>query len=174
MGTGQMMITIAAMMLLSTILLRINATFLSTSTALYETKYDVLAVSLGTSIIENATSKAFDEATVVNPVSSVTDLSLILRAETGEVYPNFDDIDDFNNYTMTTANDTTFLSAVFDVGCQLLMTLLFCLQYLMLDAKLITLIKIIPSKFQVRELGIKELTLELQVLLCKIQLDFLQ
>jgi len=118
MGTGQMMITIAAMMLLSTILLRINATFLSTSTALYETKYDVLAVSLGTSIIENATSKAFDEATVVNPVSSVTDLSLILRAETGEVYPNFDDIDDFNNYTMTTANDTTFLSAVFDVGCQ--------------------------------------------------------
>jgi len=118
MGTGQMMITIAAMMLLSTILLRINATFLSTGTALYETKYDVLAVSLGTSIIENATSKAFDEATVVNPVSSVTDLSLILRAETGEVYPNFDDIDDFNNYTMTTANDTTFLSAVFDVGCQ--------------------------------------------------------
>jgi MSHA pilin protein MshD len=118
MGTGQMMITIAAMMLLSTILLRINATFLSTSTTLYETKYDVLAVSLGTSIIENATSKAFDEATVINPVSSVTELSSILRAETGEVYPNFDDVDDFNNYYMTTANDTTFLSAVFNVVCK--------------------------------------------------------
>lgn len=118
MGTGQMLITIAAMMLLSTILLRINSTFLSTSTTLYETKYDVLAVSLGTSIIENATSKAFDENTTSTPASSIPDLSNHLGPETGEVYPNFDDVDDFDNYTMTTANDTTFLSAVFDVTCK--------------------------------------------------------
>lgn len=118
MGTGQMMITICAMLLLSVVLLRINNTFLSTNTALNETKYDVMAVSLATSMIEEATSKAFDQNTDVSPIIDVTSLSTTLGKESGEVYPNFNDIDDFNNYSKTTANDTTFKSAVFNISCK--------------------------------------------------------
>ncbi len=118
MGTGQMMLTIAALMLLSVILLRINNVFLNTNTTLYETKFNVTAVSLGTSIIEEASSKAFDQNTEVNPVIDLSSLSSTLGKETGEVYPNFNDVDDFNNYTRSTANDTTFKSAIFNCVCK--------------------------------------------------------
>ena len=60
MNTGQMMITIAAMMLLTVVILRVNTNFFNTSNLMYETKFGVMAVSLGTSIIEEASSKAFD------------------------------------------------------------------------------------------------------------------
>jgi len=88
---------------------------LSTNTVINQTKYDVMAVSLGTSIIEEASDKAFDEATAG---AAVTDINLLkapasLGPETGEVYPNFDDFDDYNGYTRNTATDTTFLSANF-------------------------------------------------------------
>lgn len=109
------MITIAALLLLSIVILRVNNSFLSTNTVINETKYSVMAVSLGTSIIEEAADKAFDSATfgaaITNPNSLTAPGSL--GPETGEVYPNFNDFDDYNGYTRNTANDTTFLSANF-------------------------------------------------------------
>lgn len=115
MNTGQMMITIAALLLFSLVILRVNNSFLSTNTAINQTKYEVMAVSLGTSIIEQATDKAFDEATTSTSVTSVNLLTNIgtLGPETGEVYPDFNDFDDFNGYTKNTASDVTFLSANF-------------------------------------------------------------
>lgn len=115
MNTGQMMITIAALLLLSVVILRVNNSFLSTNTVVNQTKYDVMAVSLGTSIIEEASSKAFDTYTRNNSVTSVSSLTspYSLGPGSGEVYPNFDDFDDFNGYTRNTSNDTTFLSANF-------------------------------------------------------------
>lgn len=118
MNTGQMLITIAALMLLSLVILRVNNSFFSTSSVMLDTKFGVLAVSLATSIIEEANSKAFDKATDTTSVSLTTSLTPVayLGPETGEAYPNFNDFDDFNGYNRSTVGDTTFQSAVFNAS----------------------------------------------------------
>ncbi|GAB4140283.1 MAG: hypothetical protein Fur0015_10660 [Ignavibacteriales bacterium] len=115
MNTGQTIISVGALAILSLIVLRINTTFLSTNTILYESKFNITAMSLATSIVEEATSKAFDEKTDSNSVSSLSGLSSAIGKESGEVYPNFDDFDDFDGYTITTVGDSTFESAVFNI-----------------------------------------------------------
>jgi hypothetical protein len=119
MNTGQMLITIAALMLLSLVILRVNNSFFSTSSVMLDTKFGVLAVSLATSIIEEANSKAFDKETDTTSVSYTSSLTSVstLGPETGEVHPNFNDFDDFNGYSRSTIGDTTFQSAVFNASC---------------------------------------------------------
>ncbi len=63
MNTGQMMLTIGALILLSLVVLRVNNGFLNTNSVLIDSKLGVLATSVATSIIEEATGKAFDEKT---------------------------------------------------------------------------------------------------------------
>jgi len=99
MGTGQTMITLFAMVLLSFLILRVNNLFLQTTTTLNTSKFDVLAFSLAQSMVQEIEANAFDEKTVSAVVSATSSLSATLGPESGEVYPNFDDIDDFNNYT---------------------------------------------------------------------------
>jgi len=103
MNTGQMMITIAALMLLSIVILRVNSGNLITAEVLIESKLDILAVSLLNSTIEEATSKSFDEYTTDKPAELLANLATTanLRAEAGEVYPNYDDMDDFNGLILT-------------------------------------------------------------------------
>src|SRR3989339_2069246 len=99
MSTGHTMLAAGAMLLLSITILGINGKFLNTSSVLYNTKFGVLAVSLGTSIIEEANGKAFDLA---GSDDAITDINLLtapqyLGAASGEVYPYFNDFDDYNN-----------------------------------------------------------------------------
>ncbi len=115
-----MFITVGAIVLLTLVILRINNVFFSTSSVMLDTKFGVMAVSLGSSIIEEANSKAFDAAT---DSSSVSDLSSLtapssLGPASGEVYPNFNDFDDFNGFTKSTEGDSTFQSAVFNIDCK--------------------------------------------------------
>ena len=114
MNTGQMMITLAAMMLLSLVILRVNNGFLSTNTVLMETKFGVLGVSLATSIIEEATGKAFDENTNGATVASVADLSTL--GPDSEVYED-DEFDDFDDYEGLVYIDSTMPSARFRIAC---------------------------------------------------------
>ena len=105
-------------MLLTLVILRVNNNFLSTNASLANSKYKILAVSLATSIIEEASSKRFDENTIINPIydeSALTPKDNL--GPDGEVYPNFDDFDDYNMYTFSTQNDSSFLSAVFTGYC---------------------------------------------------------
>jgi hypothetical protein len=116
MNTGQSMLAIGAIILLSTIVLRVNNNFLTTNETMMESKFGVLAISLAQSIIEEASNKAFDANTVGNPVH---DLSLLtasnsLKPESGEVYPDFDDFDDFNGYQKDVTN---LPSANFHISC---------------------------------------------------------
>lgn len=115
MNTGQTIISVGALAILSLIVLRINTTFLNTNTILYESKFNITAMSLATSIVEEATSKAFDEKTDSNSVSLLTGLSAKLGKDTGEEYPYFDDFDDFDGYKIKTIGDSTFESAVFAI-----------------------------------------------------------
>ena len=116
MNTGQSLITIAAMMLLSVLVLRINSTILNTDRVVQDSKFGLLATSMATSMIEEATNKAFDENTVSNNVNSIGQLTAPykLEPESDEVYPNYNDVDDYNGYSRI---DSSMPSAVFKISC---------------------------------------------------------
>lgn len=115
-----MMITVGAIMLLTLVILRVNNNFLSTNDILMRSKFGILAVSLATSVIEEANSKAFDENSDTSGVIFTSQLTApsSLGREAGESYPNFNDFDDFDDLVFDTKDDSTFLSAVFDVSCK--------------------------------------------------------
>ena len=117
MNTGQMMITMAAMMLLSTVILNVNRNALNTSTNMFESKYQILAVSLGTALIEEAFSKSFDAETANNKIADeLKDLSVNLGPSNSEKYKsNFNDFDDYNGFVDMTSDDTTMMSADFKI-----------------------------------------------------------
>ena len=116
MNTGQSLITIAAMMLLSVLVLRINSTILNTDQVVQDSKFGLLATSMATSMIEEATNKAFDANTDSQNVTSLSQLTppSKLGPDSGEVYPNFDDVDDYNGYSRI---DSSMPSAVFKLSC---------------------------------------------------------
>ena len=118
MNTGQMMITMAAMMLLSIVILNVNRNALSTTTSMAESKYQILAVSLGTALIEEAFSKAFDQNTADgNLADNLTDLTTNLGpGSTEKIKSDFNDFDDFNNFIDSTSSDQTLISADFVIG----------------------------------------------------------
>ena len=98
MNTGQMLITIGAIFLLSLVILRTTTNLLITDNVLNRSKVNLLAVSLATSTIEEANSKAFDANTLGSSVTSTANLTtpVNLGRETGEEYPLFNDFDDYN------------------------------------------------------------------------------
>lgn len=99
MNSGQMMITVGALMLLSVVILRVNTGNLNTNEVLINSKINILAISLANSMCEEATSKAFDEYTLTKPAELISNLTLPSSFDEGESYPNFDDMDDYNNFT---------------------------------------------------------------------------
>ena len=99
MNTGQTMLTMGAMMLLSFLVLRFNSIHLTSAQASYNSKFGIVATSLANSIIEEAKDKAFDEVALdtTKSITSANDFSTTLGKDGGEVYPDFDDFDDYNN-----------------------------------------------------------------------------
>lgn len=116
MNTGQSLLSIGALILLSTVVLRVNTGLLTTKEVMNESKFGVLAVSLAQSIIEEASNKAFDASTVGNPVYDQSLLTSVagLGPSSSEHYPNFNDFDDFNDYTKDVTN---LPSANFHISC---------------------------------------------------------
>ncbi len=106
--------TLGAMMLLATIMLRVNTANLTNESIRDDAQFGVLATSIATSIIEEAHSKAFDEKSDTTSIFDVTQLSSILGPESGESGSTFDDFDDYNGFTK---RDSTMPSSVFDISC---------------------------------------------------------
>ncbi len=98
MNGGQMMITIGALMLLSVVILKVNTGNLNTNEILVDNKVEILATSVANSVIEEAFTKNFDEYNVKNPAELLSNLTLVnkLGKDKDEVYPYFDDMDDYN------------------------------------------------------------------------------
>lgn len=117
MNLGQTLLSIGSILLLSVVILRVNANFLATGDVLLASKLQVLAVSLGTSVMEEATGKAFDSHTVNNDVSAVTGLDqpAYLGKAAGENYPDLDDIDDYNNLVIM---DSSLMKPAFKIICK--------------------------------------------------------
>ena len=106
-NTGQTLLSIGALLLLGSVIISANRWSLQHGVILQQTEIGVYAVSLATGRIEEATGNAFDECTApddsgaTDVATSLSQLSSTLGPETGETYPDFDDIDDFNNLTTT-------------------------------------------------------------------------
>ena len=111
-----MMLTIGAMILLATLILRVNSNFSNNTSTVYNSKFGILATSFGNSVLEEASDKAFDEATKSNPISNVAFLTNKnnLGPDSGESYPNFDDVDDYNGLIKI---DSTLPGAAFKAEC---------------------------------------------------------
>ncbi len=110
------MITLGALVLLGLVILRVTSGFLTTSTVLTDAKLGVLGVSIATSVVEEASSKAFDEASDSNSVYLLNSLTpaASLGPEYGESLGNFNDFDDYNGLNYT---DTISSSAPFKIEC---------------------------------------------------------
>ena len=101
MNTGQMMLTIGALALLSFAILNLNSSLNENDLGLAQNRYRLEALSLITSYMEQATMYFFDECTSdTSSLKHVSDFTLAgnLGAETNDS-SQFDDFDDFNNYT---------------------------------------------------------------------------
>ncbi|MGA7162316.1 MAG: hypothetical protein WBZ48_15070 [Bacteroidota bacterium] len=98
MGTGQTLLTIMAMMMLSRMMLSVNNQNAQSGGSIEMAAYRITATSLGTSVIEEATGLAFDELSDTVGISQPTSFTAAtaLGPEHGEVYPHYDDFDDFN------------------------------------------------------------------------------
>jgi len=110
MNTGQMLLTMGALLLLSTMILRFNRSVLTSDEVMYNSKFNVLASSLCTSLIEEARGKAFDQNSDTASVSTTNQLSDTLGPELGETYDTYNDFDDFNGFVKV---DSTMPSAIF-------------------------------------------------------------
>jgi hypothetical protein len=129
MNTGQMMLTIFGLMLLSTIILRMNTSYYRAATDVNRNSYDVMAVSLATSYFEEVKRQAYDEKTVNAAVTSPSGFSASLGRESGESRSassnlisanNFNDVDDFNNDSLYTQvpSGSDLPGAVYKIKCK--------------------------------------------------------
>lgn len=111
MNTGQMLITIGAIFLLTTVILNVNRGLMTTTTVMYDSRYHIMGISLATSVIERATGLAFDNESDTTDITSLSQLTLPanLGIESGESVNNpaaFNDFDDFNCYRTIPKADT--------------------------------------------------------------------
>lgn len=121
MNTGQMILTAGAMMLISLMILSITSTQLTTQDSMQNSKFGILAISLGSSILEMATQQSFDENSIEDALTATNQLTLLkdfgAGKETGEYMDSihtWDDYDDFHGYTNV---DSTMPSAFFQIMC---------------------------------------------------------
>ena len=100
MGTGQMLLTICAMVLMGSIILSTNRNINTNSYTLLRTNCGLDAVSLATSIIQEADSCAFDSSTVSGSDTVLTQLTPVASLGRDNNNPNdLDDVDDYNGLT---------------------------------------------------------------------------
>jgi len=105
MNTGQTLLTIGALILLSISVVSTNRNSLQHGAIINQTEISLYSVSLAQAKIEEASGKAFDTYSSSDTldagaaITSLSQLSTTLGTEGGETYPNFDDIDDYNYFS---------------------------------------------------------------------------
>jgi len=116
MNTGQMMLSVAAMMLLSLVVLRQAGDSLGTSDTVLHSKLEIMAVSEASSMIEKISALAFDQhtkdSTFTGKVYQLTPSPLGPEAGEDSVQ-KYNDIDDYNGYSTV---DSTALGE-FTISC---------------------------------------------------------
>jgi hypothetical protein len=100
MNNIQSILTIGSIFLLSLASLSFNSALLQSNTVEIENKVYLTAFSLADDMIEEIKQKAYDENTLVFPTVNRATLTptASLGAESGESYPYYDDVDDYNGF----------------------------------------------------------------------------
>ncbi|MFH1008010.1 MAG: hypothetical protein V1800_11005, partial [Candidatus Latescibacterota bacterium] len=101
MNTGQMLLVLGAMVLLSSLVLSVNRSVLENTDMVAQAGYRIAATALGQALIEEAGAKAFDEEVVGTPPTGLPagfTAPGTLGTDLGESYPGFDDVDDFQGF----------------------------------------------------------------------------
>lgn len=117
MNTGQTMLTLLAMMMLTLLSVRINSAILQTQISMQNSKFGLAAISLTTSIIENANKLSFDEVTIDNALVNTSTLTRVnaLGKDAGETTPSqYDDFDDYDDYQY---DERSLASAYYHISC---------------------------------------------------------
>lgn len=98
MNTGQTILTIVAVVLLGTNVISVNRTFTQHGVVLQQTEIGLFAVSLATSLVEEAQGKAFDKYTLTALSETTSELTPqdSLGPELAEARADYDDFDDYN------------------------------------------------------------------------------
>jgi hypothetical protein len=120
MNLGQTLMVIAALGLLGLLVLNSNRTVLETNDVQSNSEYGIAAVSLATSLVEEADGKMFDEVIADSTTATLTDPSQLSAYgffhDTGERYRagalDFDDFDDFDNLKIVFKDKLKDTSAV--------------------------------------------------------------
>jgi hypothetical protein len=105
MNLGQMLMVIGAIVLLGILVLNANSTVYQANDTMYTSEFGMTAISLSTSLVEEAMGKSFDKVVAPANSTAVLDSTLLtlpgaLNPESGENYhgaTDFNDFDDFNN-----------------------------------------------------------------------------
>jgi len=117
MGTGQLLLTIVAIVLLGTIILRTNANIITTSQTLATTNYGIEAVSLATTIIEDAQALPFDQhdrngEDINSPNGFDTPANLGQESAIGDTLDDFDDYNGNHGNKGSTSPGRTYTYAL--------------------------------------------------------------
>jgi hypothetical protein len=103
MGNEQLL-TIASIFLLSTLILNVHSATTERLTTMYSNESVIAASGIAQSIIDELQTKSFDEKTIYKMMTTTDSLTQVanLGMDAGEtVSIQFDDMDDYNNYTRT-------------------------------------------------------------------------
>jgi len=105
---NQMMLSIVAMIFLSMLVLNVHSSTTDKLIILYSNESVIEATGIVQAIFEEIQTKAFDEATTTAAAKErdlLTPALSLGKDDTEALYNDFDDIDDYDNYTLTdTAN----------------------------------------------------------------------
>ena len=95
----QSLLSLGALLIFSLISLRFDSAVVENTGVEVENKVYLTAFSLADDLLEEIKQKAFDANTVEFPITNPDGLTNYpLGHSSSEVYPNFNDIDDFNGY----------------------------------------------------------------------------
>ena len=103
MNSGQTLFSVGALVVLSLVSLNFNSTVLTNTTVEVENKVYLTAFSLADDLLEEIKQKAFDAATVDFPTTNTASLTSAYSLGHGswEIYPAYNDVDDYNGFTQT-------------------------------------------------------------------------
>ena len=104
MGTGQQLLTIASIMLLTLLIMNVHRATAERLTIMYSNEAIIAGTGVAQSFIDEIESKSFDQKTVSNEVEYSDSLTApnLLGPDAGEISRAlFNDVDDYNNYTET-------------------------------------------------------------------------
>lgn len=101
----QMLLVIGSIALFSILVINTNRTLLISQEQELNSELILTATSVGKNIINEISSKAFDQATIYNPVYNIDSITAAnaLGPETGESAGLFNDVDDYNSFYQSVA-----------------------------------------------------------------------